>query len=213
MYAKHVPIIEYAMRQDVDTFCKGVMFAVLSARVQFARVPEQCRELAENGQEARCLWSWKYDAYKYLEQHKATIWRAVCACPKTKIGANHAIANLCRIPGLGIVKAAFIAQMLGHNVACLDIRNIQRDGRNPRAYRSDGEARKVMPAFTAKIARYVDETWGTAEHYWNTWCNEVGPDYGMTGEACSMEHVTAIVPKRLIPRDEPAHDPAMEVPF
>ena len=215
MYADEVPVIEAAMRYDAQTFANGVMFAILSARVPFGRTPEQCRDLAKYGEKSKTLWSWKLDAYKYLTEHRDTIWHAACARPKTKAGAAECIAVLTRIPGLGIVKAAFVAQMIGHNVACIDARNIQRDGRNPREYRSDGEARKVMPAFARKIERYVHDTWGQAQHYWDVWCNEVGPDYGMTGAQCSKAHVDAIVPAwyRITFKRIPATMADNEVPF
>ncbi len=51
MYAEHVPIINGAMRADLECFKRGVMFAILSARVQFPRVPGQCSELAKRGPE------------------------------------------------------------------------------------------------------------------------------------------------------------------
>lgn len=191
MYAEHVPIINAAMRADLKTFKCGVMFAILSARVQFNRVPAQCEELAKAGRNARCLWNWKLGAYLYLEEHGRELWEEVKAQPEPFT----CIRALCKIPGLGIVKAAFIAQMLGHNTACLDTRNIIRDGRNPRAFRTDGK--KTGAAFERKLSKYCAETYGSAQHYWDTWCNEVGPDYGMTPEQCSWAHVEAIVPKRL----------------
>src|ERR1700693_6108781 len=105
MYASHVPIINGAMRADLETFKRGVMFAILSARVQFPRVQDQCTELAKRGPEANCLWGWKFDAYCYLQEHGKLVWQAAT------IGAGNArdcMENLCVIPGLGIVKAAFV---------------------------------------------------------------------------------------------------------
>jgi hypothetical protein len=191
MYADHVPIISGAMRSDLATFKRGVMFAILSARVQFHRVPDQCEELKRNGRDAACLWNWKFDAYCYLEANAEALHAAAIAARD----AADCIKALCIIPGLGIVKGAFVAQMLGHDVACLDARNIQREGRNPRAFRTDGK--KQGAAFERKVTKYCNETRGRASELWDTWCNEVGPDYGMTGEACSLLHVTSIVPKKL----------------
>ena len=196
MYAQHVPILTAAMRAEPHVFERGVMFAILSARVQFGRVPGQCKELRQRGSEARCLWGWKFDAYTYLQQHSAEVFGGVAHQPDSA----KALWCLTRIPGLGIVKGAFVLQMLGHDTACLDARNIAREGLNPRAYRSDGEARKSSPAFALKIERYLDATAGRSEELWDRWCNEVGPDYGMTGEECSFAHVKAIVPPSLTSR-------------
>ena len=193
MYREHVPIINVAMRADLSTFKRGVMFAVLSARTQFSRISAQCEELRQSGAKAKCLWSLKIDAYNYLEEHGEAIWHNVCEAKNTR----NALWAITRIPGMGVVKGAFVLQMLGHDIACLDVRNILADGRLPREYRSDGEVRKTRAAFLRKIDRYLLDTKGKAEHYWNSWCNTVGPDYGMTGEQCSWLHVTTIVPKRL----------------
>jgi hypothetical protein len=105
---------------------------------------------------------------------------------------------LCRVPGLGIVKAGFALQLMGYDVACLDTRNIKREGRNPRAFRSDGEARKAGPAFKKKIARYLSEVEGRAQEYWDAWCQDVASDIGITAAEVSGLHL-AIIPDNYIP--------------
>jgi hypothetical protein len=198
MYSDHVPLISKSMRNSEDCFCNAVMFAVLSARVKFDRVPNMCRDLRAKGVKCKALWGWKLDAYKYLQEHREDLWKTCIAAPYTRQGAIDCISALTTIPGMGIVKAAFVAQMLGHNVACLDTRNIQRDGRNPRAYKTDSKIKK-QPRMKRLIEHYVSETWGTAQYYWDTWCNEVGPDYGMTPEGISLKHVVAVAPTCFVP--------------
>ncbi len=193
MYDRDVPIICAAMRAHREVFVRGVMFALLSARVQFPRVPEQCRELHKRGADAACLWGWKFDAYAYVIEHSETLWLLSREAQR----AGVCIGNLCAIPGMGIVKGAFVAQMLGHDVACIDVRNQQRLGLRARAWRSDGEDRKTAPAFGRKIARYVEHTQGRARELWNDWCDDAGSEYGMSGERVSAMHRESIVPKRL----------------
>lgn len=201
MYHDDVPIIAKAMREDIDVFSRGVMFAILSARVQFPRVGDQCRQLAKDKDKAACLWGWKFEAYTYLEAHKASLFFNVCHNPDVSLLATK-LWHLTRIPGLGIVKAAFVLQLLGENIACLDTINIQREGRNPRAFRSDGPRRKSTFAFEAKISRYVKETQGSAAYYWDQWCMDQGVKYGLTMEQVSALHVSAIVPKSRRSRDQ-----------
>ena len=86
-----------------------------------------------------------------------------------------------------------------------------RDGRNPRAFRSDAKE-KASPAWRKKIARYVEETRGKAEFYWDRWCEEVAKDYGSTAEHISRDHVNAIVRKSLRDHAEPVM-PTNEIPF
>lgn len=192
MYDDDVPVINAAMREHPSTFKRGVMFAVLSARQPFNTLPAQFKDLRENGSEARCLFSWKRGAYEAVTRNNVELWRAVTSATTPQA----AITILTTVPGLGIVKSAFVAQFLGFDVACLDARNIAREGLSPRRYETRGEksGRKTGPAFKRLIERYCAETQGRARELWNTWCDEVGPDYGMTGDEASKLHRKLIVP-------------------
>lgn len=205
MYSVHVPVINAAMRACPDTFARGVMFAVLSIRQPFTIVPEQLREVRTRRDKAKALFGWKRAAFLYVEEHKRDLWQA-CQSPDTE----SALWELTRVPGLGVVKAAFVLQFMGHNIACLDSRNIARDGLSPRAFRSDGEARKATRAWRVKCQRYVAATSGKAEHYWNAWCSEAGTNYAMTAFDVSAMHL-AIVPRRL--RNLAPIAPASAIPF
>lgn len=190
MYSDHVPTIASAMRASPEVFARGIMFAVLSARVQFHRVPADLADLERDRGECRALWGWKLDAWRYAEEHKGQLWRDICAAPDDAT----ALYLVTRIPGVGLVKGAFVLQLLGHDVACLDVRNIVTDGRKPRAYRADGEARKHGPAFNRKLQRYLDDVSGRARFYWDRWCYEVAASYGLTPDECSALHLS-IVPR------------------
>ena len=190
MYREHVPQIAAAMRADPRIFARGIMLAILSARTQFVRIGDQMSDLEERGADSAGLWGWKFDAYSYLGEHTGALWEHV----RNGRTPGGAIADLCRVPGLGIVKAGFVCQLMGFDVGCLDTRNIDRLGLLPRAYRSDGEERKRKPAFQRKIARYVAEVGGRAEVLWNDWCNDAAKTYATSGDEISRAHL-AIIPK------------------
>lgn len=194
MYLNHVPTIATAMQNSPKTFCNAIMFAVVSARTQFVTVPTQMLELELAGRKARCLWSWKTSAFDYLQAHGTELFFDITTTADT----TEALLRLTRaVPGLGIVKGAFVLQMLGHDIACLDVRNIVRDGRNPRAYRSDGEAGKATKAYERKVARYVADTSGKAQFYWDIWCRGVAEDYKKTAHQISEMHLCFIEPKQV----------------
>ena len=188
MYREHVPQIAAAMREDPRIFERGVMFAVLSARTKFVRAEEQMRDLEDNGRGAASLWGWKFDSYDYLSEHAGALWLAARDC-RDPVGA---IAGLCKIPGLGIVKAGFVCQLMGFDVGCLDTRNIERLGLNPEAYASQGAAYKARPSFRRKIESYVAETGGRAEELWDGWCAYMAK--GVSADEISRRHL-AIIPK------------------
>lgn len=186
VYKDHVPIIAGAMRERFSVFQRGVMFAILSARVQFNRMPDQVADLDKRKEKASCLWSWKFQAYCELAEQGPDIWETL---RYPRIEPEYALHQITKLHGLGLVKGAFVLQLMGYDVACLDSRNNAAEGRNPRAWRG--------PYPMAKCAAYVRETGGKAEYYWDRWCIEVGPDYGMTPDQCSHMHLDLIVPPRL----------------
>lgn len=200
MYASEMPAIRDAMRHDVAIFQRGVMFAVCSIRQPTVNVPDQLAVLFDGMEDENPLFGHKFAAFDYVMRpvEAFDIWRALKALdPATADGCEGAIITLLEIPGLGIVKAAFVAQLMGFNVACLDSRNIKREGRNPRKYETRGEksGRKLNPRL---VAEYVAETFGKAQFYWDAWCNDVAEAYGLTPQAVSDLHL-AIIPKNHVP--------------
>lgn len=185
MYADHVPVIAKRAMRSPQALADTAMFAIVTARVQFMRVPAMMRELRERGAAASCLWGWKRDSYLWLREHKEAFWADVtaasdgCAC----------IEALLAMPGLGLVKSGFVAQMLGHNVACMDTRNIAVLGIKPR----DVYIHKAAPEATRRdrVFGYVELTQrtGDAEYWWDTWCTQMALDTGRTPDAISAMHV------------------------
>jgi hypothetical protein len=71
-----------------------------------------------------------------------------------------AILLFMRIPNLGMVKAAFCAQMFGFDVACIDSHNIKRLGLPASAVKTPPA--KMKPATARKkVAAYVSLTQAT----------------------------------------------------
>jgi hypothetical protein len=207
MYDNHVPTIAAAMRHDPNVFANAIMFAALSARTQFVTVPRQMAELRRRGSKATCLWSWKGATYAYVQEHKERIWREVLDATTTE----DALLAITQVPGLGAVKGGFVLQMMGHDVACLDVRNIRREGLDPEAYATHGN--KKGQQWRNKVQRYVAQTQGRARELWDTWCEDVAGTYALTPHKVSELHLTSIVPKALRNIAPVAPMVAQEVPF
>ncbi|MDR5726245.1 MAG: hypothetical protein RB191_02130 [Terriglobia bacterium] len=201
MYKTEMPVIRDAMRHDLTIFRRGFMFAICSIRQPTINVPDQLAILFDGVQDENPLFGHKFDAWAWISDdgNAARLWRNLLALENyaDKLACEHAIACLLEVPGLGIVKAAFICQLMGFDVACLDARNIKREGRNPRAYETRGS--KSGRKWSAKtVARYVAETHGRAQEYWDAWCYDVAEAYGRTAQQISDLHL-AIIPAGFIP--------------
>lgn len=200
MYKDHcLGTIAPAMRADIGVFQRGIMFAVCSIRQPTIGVPDQIAILFDGVQDENPLFGHKFKAWAYINDASniATLWNACLDAYHDggRKGTRAAIMSLLHIPGLGIVKAAFIAQLMGFNVACLDARNVARDGRDPRAFRTDGKAPAKLGR---KLDAYLKETYGKARKYWDAWCRDVAAAYDRTPEQISELHLV-IVPSDYVP--------------
>lgn len=198
MYQQHcLGTIAPAMRSNLATFKRGFMFAVCSIRQPTINVPDQLAILFDNAEGENPLFGHKFAAWDFIntDAKAKLLWHKLCLmyALQSREATKEALRTICATPGLGLVKGAFTMQLMGFDVACLDARNITREGRNPRAFRTDG-----MPVSEGKLEAYLVETYGKAEHYWDAWCRDVAAAYDRTPEAISELHL-AIVPGDFIP--------------
>jgi len=193
VYDAHVPVISAAIYEDAETFKRAVTFVILSIRQPIENVPAMLADVDETRAESIYLLGHKRAAYRYIELHGRELWARV----RDLTDPEAVILELLSVPGLGIVKAGFLAQLMGLDVACLDSRNVAREGRKPREYRTDGKGAECR-AIRRKVSRYVAETGGRAREYWNAWCEDVAQTRNNTAQTISEIHLT-IVPETFIP--------------
>ena len=110
------------------------------------------------------------------------------------VGAVDVLSN---VPGLGIVKASFVAQICGLEVACLDTHNLRALGLAETAFKL---AKSVKPdTKRAKIAHYVGlcAQTGGSRHWWNAWCQTVAGNKAnrslTSADAVSAFHVSCLM--------------------
>jgi hypothetical protein len=190
MYAEHNPVIANGMREETAIFMRGVIFTICSIRQPFTSVPDQL-EAVDRG-DLSPLFGHKLDAHAYLIDNADAMRQSILAAANN----GERLEILLRVPGIGLVKGAFVLQLMGYDVACLDSRNIKREGRNPEAFRS--RKARTRGWWQKKIAAYLKETEGHARFYWDRWCEDVAHTYKLTAEEVSAMHL-AIVPDTYVP--------------
>lgn len=201
MYREDVArIADYA--QTAKGLADTVLFAVLSIRTQFLTMPRQMADVRSKRERSSHLWGWKGQSYRDIfEPGKAERLRdGLNTLPgpvATSDGTLGAMFLLYRsVTGLGMVKSAFVAQMLGYDVACFDARNLGVLGMSPddakRAWRLDdvGDGTRIK-----RMERYIKATrkTGGPEFWWNTWCEGIAPSMGSTPEQVSRLHSKLII--------------------
>ncbi len=179
-----------------DAMADVITFVVASIREPFPRMRNIMRDIRQRGAASGFLWGFKRVSFEHVQEHKQRYfdcWRAMV--DRGEASAETVTHMFTGVPGLGIVKAAFVAQMLGYNVACFDSRNMQAlgFGHGDRPWRTDG--RKIS---LAKVTRYVAATreTGGAAYWWDQWCTS--HPWAKLGNDVSLTHAQIIIGARII---------------
>jgi len=152
-----------------------VALVVCSIQQPFAHMPQQTADVAKNGSRSRFLFGHKREAFEYAREYRKEIWRAIEAyrdAPNHPQSLTRLVHKFCEIPGIGIVKGSFLAQLTVGDGACLDTLNIQWMGMHPRAF----DVRKDRWRSLAKRIQSYNAVWrahGDSAFWWDTWCERL----------------------------------------
>ena len=153
-----------------------ITFTLCTIQQPLQQVRAQRLDIIKNGAKSRYLFGSKRAGYNFADDKQGYLWRVmhdILTRPESDERTADLIQHFMQIPGLGMVKAAFVVQMLGQNIACLDTHNLKALGMT--------EAQvKIGPKLKAETARkkvmaYVElcAKTGGAEFWWNKWCDYV----------------------------------------
>jgi len=153
-----------------------VLFVLTTIQAGLSTCKGQIQDVNTLGAKSRFMWGQKGNGLEYAKKHDGFLYGKIKYIEQkygldSIDGCVEAIELFLNVPNLGMVKAAFVAQMFGFNVACIDSHNLTRLGLNANAVKLG----KVKPATRrAKIADYVKMTQiqGSA-FWWNSWCDYV----------------------------------------
>jgi len=211
MYQRDCNLISHYATTSPDALYDIIEFTLCTINMPLSRVHTQRLSIREHGIKSKWVSSAKALGITYAQEHKAELHTLMLnlkevlnsdpyadLSPITGINAAQAAVDLfMRIPSIGMVKAGFISQMCGFEVACLDRHNIRMLGLSETALLV---SKKIKPELRLKkIYSYVELCRQRgAEYWWDTWCNYVAEKGGMnkslpTGDAVSAYHVTTIM--------------------
>jgi hypothetical protein len=195
MYDRDVAAIRAYALQDAHKFRNLVTFVLLTIRQPFHHVEKQIADVRQNGRDSRWLFGSKREGYDYVHAHADVLFAAIREAARMDdvVGAVDVLSS---VPGLGVVKASFIAQCIGLEASCLDVHHLERLGLPLDAFKLPkkiGHGTKI-----AKIKAYLDvcAKHGGARHWWNQWCAFVAGRRGShlsTADAVSAHHVACVV--------------------
>jgi len=176
---------------SADTFPGIAALVLLSIQMPFYRIPLMVRDVAENDYAAKSLWGWKSNGLHYVRAHKRELHASAQRFARGEIDLDSLILDYLAIPGMGIVKASFMAQLTVGDGACLDTLNLRTLGLSEEAF-------KLSKSLTVKTVRArihaYNSVWrgvGDSAHWWDAWCelvakrsfNILGRSIGKPGSA------------------------------
>ena len=184
-----------------DAFVNTGLFVLLTIQAGLSTVKGSMSKVHFEGENANCLWGKKGDGYTYLKDNADYLYgKMYDIADKKGYNSVEACADVVQlfmqVPNLGMVKASFLAQCLGFNVACIDSHNIKRLGLNPNVVKTPPASMKPVTV-RKKVEAYVVLTQEKGSQYWwDTWCEYVAGNRANraldTGDVVSRFHVECI---------------------
>lgn len=192
MYRNDVPLIAAHAWGSPQGLHDVIEFVLLTIRQPLYYLRSQREDIAEQGAQSRFLFSHKRTGWLYARDNAEALWsRAHCIEDRAEM-----VEHFMQVPGLGMVKAAFVVQCLGLPTACLDQHNCARLGIAPESLKVPSTATPALRR--RKLAAYLDlcDQTGGAEFWWDEWCAFVAGRRGSplkTPEEVSRFHAETIL--------------------
>ena len=193
MYKKHNPIIAKHGKASSKGLRDVMIFVLSTIQTPISRTVTVSADIHENGVKSKYLSTAQCNTVEWIDCYSGLLHRKLSDvdCP------IEATCKILQTPGLGVVKAAFVAQLLGYEIGCIDRhnalafdvpRNILRVG----THLSDESIFRKVKDYASVCNRR-----GGSEYMWNQWCEGVaGTRYNKrlaTGHQVSYEHVRGTV--------------------
>ena len=194
MFSTHQKAIsDFALSSNVGLE-RTFRLVFLSIRQPFWRMPEQFKSVDDMGLDSPYLFGWKRAGLAFVRANASGLRHALAGVPAGYGGAE-TLLQIASVPGLGLVKAGFVLQLVTGSAGCIDSHNLERFGLNANAFKYGSNASDALKR--KKALAYLDACWnaGGCESLWNGWCDHVAayhPKHWTDGNAVSEMHQTAI---------------------
>lgn len=162
---------DYIEMYETQGLIRAVDFVLATIQQQFHTVPNILRDWRHIGEQSSTCWGMKKEGYLYVREHVNRL-HALISFEVRNDDPVAVIDTLLEVPGLNTVKAAFVAQLYGLNVGCLDTHNETLYDTDAKAFYITSQLSAKLRA--ARIESYVD------------FCNRIAPSYVWWGRWCEF---------------------------
>jgi hypothetical protein len=97
--------------------------------------------------------------------------------------------DLMKTPGLNLVKSAFVLQLTGHEIGCIDVHNAKLLGVSSDSLIMNKSRTKDRKKVWQYIGMCQSKEMGGSEGMWNSWCENIATLYpNYFKDSCSVSH-------------------------
>jgi len=174
MYAEDQPKIAAYARQSPKHFARVYKFVVATIQQPLHTVGKALRDFDEHGSASKFAFGHKATAIDFIDANAAEVWETADAL--SLAGPEALLSYLADLPGIGVVKGGFLAQLVWGEAGCLDMHNIERFGLDAKQFTAARFKNAKGAATRQKIIRnYLDlcADLGGVQGLWDTWCEFV----------------------------------------
>ena len=201
MYDTHaLEISEHGLKTP-DNLIDVIRFTLCTIQQPLISCENQIADIEKNGIKSIYLFGAKRKGLKYAMDNKVQLFWDLQELKRDSLTDIDVVCKALRIlmevPCLGPVKASFVCQMLGFNVACIDSHNLNRLGMELKDVTIPKSLTEKTKMKMIKNYVHLTQKLGTV-YWWDSWCNYVAEKGGMnkalpTGEIVSEFHVQCVI--------------------
>lgn len=180
MFENHQPKIARFAARNPDNFFQVIQFVLLTIQQPLHRMPLDMAEVNKKGADASCLWGGKLSAWRHHSANRSKVYDMAMTLndvhPNPADAEKEVLNYLASLPGLGLVKGGFVAQLAFGLVGCLDSHNVERYGLERSQVSAYAfKSAKTQKSRDAKLDAYLSlcHELGGCEGLWNSWCEYV----------------------------------------
>ena len=195
LYSEHIEQCNEYAQTGPDELARTVTFVLATIQQQLETVPRIVTEFVELGSASAKAFGSKANGLDWLKHNKGKLYTAAML---TQRKPRKLLNAFLAVPGLGLVKAGFAAQLFANQVGCLDLHNIKLYDIPLSALRY---GYKLKPETQRKKQQtYVDlcKALGGSAALWTRWCDYLAtlrPNNWANGEEVSQFHVDVVTGK------------------
>jgi hypothetical protein len=198
-YQQHIAQCNQLAQHSPDNLRRAVSFVLATIQQQLETVPDIMADFEQQGSASRFAFGSKATGLDWLQDNAGQLYRDAMAA---RDNPQQLLQVFLAVPGLGLVKSGFAAQLFAGTVGCIDTHNIKLYGIPLSAIRYGYPKRQQT--IDSKLQKYIALCDGIgSSELWAAWCQHVAalrPANWQNGLAVSQLHVDCLA-GRYMPAD------------